>query len=184
MLQFRIQSTPNPNARKYIVNQDLKADGKVSYQSPRDCPHVPMATALLQIPGISQVHFFANVLTVTQNGHMDWAFVDESIQSVMTDRISDHDINFADQDPDAATQKRAELTPELRTIDEILDRTIRPGLQMDGGDVEVLDLEGHILTVRYLGACGGCPSSMTGTLEAIKSILRDEYHGDLEVIAI
>ena len=29
---------------------------------------------------------------------------------------------------------------------------------MDGGDVEVLALEGNILTLRYLGACGGCPS--------------------------
>ena len=35
--------------------------------------------------------------------------------------------------------------------------------------------------VKYQGACGTCPSSATGTLEAIKSILRDDFNPDIEV---
>jgi Fe-S cluster biogenesis protein NfuA len=45
-------------------------------------------------------------------------------------------------------------------------------------------LDGNILTIRYQGACGGCPSSMMGTLQAIESILRTEFNPYLEVVAL
>lgn len=181
-LQFRIQSTPNPLARKYVLNRDLKAKGKVSYQHPRDCQHVPLAETLLSVEGVTQVHFFENVLTLTQDGNCDWAQMDHAVQTLVQEKIAEHDPHFQDYLEEAKT--KPSLSPELATIDAILERTIRPGLQMDGGDVEPLDLEGNILTIRYMGACGGCPSSQTGTLEAIKHILRDELGQDLEVVAV
>lgn len=183
MLQIRIQSTPNPNARKYVLSVDIKADGKVSYKDASECSHVPMAKALLSIEGVSQVHFFDNVLTVTQNGTLDWPPLDEIVQDTIHDHINDHDANFVDSTSNEA-ERRASLSPEVLRIEETLDATIRPGLQMDGGDVEVLGYHANVVTIKYLGACGGCPSSMEGTLEAIKGILRDEIHQDLEVVAL
>jgi Fe-S cluster biogenesis protein NfuA len=61
---------------------------------------------------------------------------------------------------------------------------VRPGLQADGGDLEILELDGNILTIRYEGACGGCPSAMMGTLQAIEGILRTEFNPYLEVVAV
>lgn len=183
MIQFRIQSTPNPNARKYIVSEDLKAEGRVSYTSPDECAHVPLARELLEMNGIKQVHFFENVLTVTQDGTLDWPQLDQIVQDIVTEHINHHDVNFKDQLATSG-QPKVELTPELQEIDRILDQTIRPSLQMDGGDIELVALEANILTLRYMGACGGCPSSMTGTLEAIRMMLRDEFRDDIEVVAI
>lgn len=183
MLQFRIQSTPNPLARKYILNQDLKKEGRVSYQKPSECRHVPLAEGLINIEGVTQVHFFENVLTVTQDGAHEWSTLDQKVQSLVQNKIGSHDCGFENY-PETTKESGAALSPELAIIDEILDRTIRPGLQMDGGDVEPLDLDGHILTVRYLGACGGCPSSVTGTLQAITQVLRDEFHNELEVVVV
>ena len=80
MIQFRIQGTPNPNARKYITDQNLKADGKVSYKDPAECTHIPMAREILEIIGIKQVHLFDSSLTVTQDGSIDWADLDQVIQ--------------------------------------------------------------------------------------------------------
>ena len=34
---------------------------------------------------------------------------------------------------------------------------VRPALRMDGGDVEFVSLDGGVVRVRLLGACGGCP---------------------------
>ena len=48
----------------------------------------------------------------------------------------------------------------------------------------VLELDGNILTVKYQGACGGCPSAMMGTLQAIEGILRTEFNPYLEVVAL
>ena len=72
----------------------------------------------------------------------------------------------------------------MERIDKMLDDMIRPSLQMDGGDIEILDFTDNVLTIRYMGACGGCPSSMSGTLEAIRSIVKDEIHQDIEIVAI
>ena len=56
----------------------------------------------------------------------------------------------------------------------MLDRTIRPGLQADGGDVEVVSYKDDTISILYQGACGGCPSAMMGTLDAIQGILQQE----------
>jgi Fe-S cluster biogenesis protein NfuA len=183
MLQFRIQSTPNPHARKYILSTNVKTEGKVSYSDPSECSHVPLATALLKINGVKQVHFFENVLTITQNGEINWAILDQQVQDVVLSEIDTHDVNFVDIQ-DREPERRAQLSEAGQKIESILDLTIRPGLQADGGDVEVIDIQDNIVTLRYLGACGGCPSSMEGTLEAIKAILRDEYDPAIEVVAV
>ena len=63
-------------------------------------------------------------------------------------------------------------------IEEILDRTVRPGLQADGGDIEIVEFTNDDLKILYQGACGGCPSAMMGTLDAIQGILRNELENE------
>jgi Fe-S cluster biogenesis protein NfuA len=74
--------------------------------------------------------------------------------------------------------------PRLMRINEILDEKVRPALMGDGGYLEVLGLKEHTLSIRYQGACGSCPSSLTGTLMAIEGMLKQEIDPDLEVIAV
>jgi Fe-S cluster biogenesis protein NfuA len=51
---------------------------------------------------------------------------------------------------------------------------IRPGLQMDGGDVEFIEIKDDIVYVKLLGACGGCPMSQLTLKEGIERYLRQE----------
>jgi Fe-S cluster biogenesis protein NfuA len=74
--------------------------------------------------------------------------------------------------------------PRLLKINELLDEKVRPYLMGDGGYLEILDLTDHTLKIRYQGACGTCPSSLTGTLMAIESMLKEQVDPDLEVIAV
>ena len=69
-------------------------------------------------------------------------------------------------------------------INEILDEKVRPALAGDGGYLEILELKDQTLKIRYQGACGSCPSSLTGTLMAIEGMLKQEIDPDLEVIAV
>ena len=64
----------------------------------------------------------------------------------------------------------------------LLDQQIRPYLQSDGGDLHILGLNGNQLIVHYQGACGTCPSSISGTLQGIQNLLRS-LEPDIEVIA-
>ena len=74
--------------------------------------------------------------------------------------------------------------PRLTQINEILDEKVRPALMSDGGYLEVLGIKDNTLSIRYQGACGSCPSSLTGTLMAIEGMIKQEVDPDLEVIAV
>ncbi len=178
-IDITIQPTPNPNALKFILDREVKHDGKVSFKTPQDCKDVPLAAALFDLRGVDQIHFFQNVITISKFSFEDWEHLEPAVQTSIESFIEDHDPNFKVFDPMAA--QRANLSPELQKIEEILDKRIRPGLQGDGGDLMVKDFKDNILIVKYQGACGTCPSSTTGTLEAIRSILREEFHPEVEV---
>jgi NFU1 iron-sulfur cluster scaffold homolog, mitochondrial len=87
----------------------------------------------------------------------------------------------------AAATPIDDLSPEdqqrLYMINGLLDEQIRPYLQGDGGDLYVLGLEGNRLTLHYQGACGSCPSSISGTLVGIEQLLRT-IEPDIEVVAV
>ena len=50
---------------------------------------------------------------------------------------------------------------------------IRPMLQRDGGDVELVDIEGGVVKVRLQGACAGCPMSQMTLRNGIERILKE-----------
>jgi len=74
--------------------------------------------------------------------------------------------------------------PRLLRINEMLDEKIRPYLASDGGWLEIVSLQDKTLTIRYQGACGSCPSSLTGTLMGIESLIRQEIDPEIEVVAL
>jgi Fe-S cluster biogenesis protein NfuA len=49
---------------------------------------------------------------------------------------------------------------------------IRPAVQSDGGDVELIDVVDSVVQVRLLGACNGCPSSTYTLHQGIERIVR------------
>ena len=179
---IRVQATPNPNAWKFVLDRPVLVDGKASYSSLDEASHNPLAKSLFDVAGVRQVHYFQNVITVTHQFDMDSEDIKENVCAVIQTRMAIHNPN---QTPvDEKKMARQNLSPELQKIEEILDRTIRPGLQGDGGDIEVVKLDENKVYVSYQGACGTCPSSTTGTLMAIEGILRDEYHPEIEVIPL
>jgi Fe-S cluster biogenesis protein NfuA len=66
-------------------------------------------------------------------------------------------------------------------VEAVLDSSIRPALANDGGGLEVIEVEGPIVRIRYQGACGGCPSSTGGTLRVIENHLRSQLDPDIKV---
>lgn len=179
-LQVIRQSTPNPNALKFIVNVTLKNEGKADFSSVTECEHVPLAEELLHLPGVKQVHFFDNVVTVTQDGSQSWDTLAEMVEGTVYSLGSEHDPDFAN----ALEVRRSQMSDEQKQVEDILDQHIRPYLQGDGGDLEVVDIDGCIISIRYQGACGTCPSAVTGTLQAIQSVLQENFREDVEVVTV
>jgi len=181
-VQIRLQPTPNPNAWKFILDRAVLNEGKATFNNEQEALGNRLALDLLALDGVKQVHFFQNVITITGRLDCEIEELQRAVVSVIETRMPVHNPNWTSED--SKKSKRADMPMELQKIEEILDRTIRPGLQGDGGDLELVRLEQNKLYVRYQGACGTCPSSTSGTLMAIEGILRDELQMQLEVIPV
>jgi Fe-S cluster biogenesis protein NfuA len=66
---------------------------------------------------------------------------------------------------------------------EVLDK-LRPFLQRDGGDVELVDVEDGIVKLKLMGACGSCPSSTITLKAGIERALVEEVEGVQEVVQV
>ncbi len=176
-LLIRTMPTPNPYALKFIVNGSLKNEGKATFNATAECEHLPMVRDLFSIEGVKQIHLFQNTLTVTHSGELENDAISERVDAVVRSRFPLHDPSFGEAEVKRPLREAPD-DPQIAAIEEILDRTILPGLQADGGDIEVLEFVNNELKITYQGACGGCPSSMMGTLDAIQGILRNELGND------
>ena len=177
---IRVQATPNPNALKFITNRSVKNEGKATFSKPSEATGVRLANDLFFIDGVRQLHFFENVITVTHSEDIDQDTLKLEVQSVIQSRLPQHDPDFL-MEEERKKKDRSQLPPELQKIEEILDSTVRMYLQGDGGDIEAIKLDGHKLFIRYQGACGTCPSSASATLDAIQSVLREQFDPEIEL---
>ncbi len=180
---IHIQDTPNPNAVKFISRYTVKASGKSNYRNPEEATANPLAGKLFEFPGVTQLFFFDNYITVSKDPTVDWTEISEGIVKLLQESLPEHDPNYVDENSNPVVD-RSTLSPELREIEEALDRTIRPALAMDGGGLDVVERKDGVVYIKYQGACGSCPSSVGGTLMAIQGVLRDEVDPDIEVVDV
>ena len=68
-------------------------------------------------------------------------------------------------------------------VEVALDR-IRPALQADGGDVELVDVQDGVVTVRLTGACGSCPMSTMTLRMGVERLLRKEVPEMTKLVAV
>lgn len=76
----------------------------------------------------------------------------------------------------------AEGDVDLELLEATLDY-IRPAIQMDGGDIVLQGVDGGVVSLQMVGACGGCPLSMMTLKAGIERILKDRVPGVVGVSA-
>ncbi len=180
-----IENTPNPNAMKFVLKEPLTWGIAHSYDNAAEAKDDPLAAALFSISHVTNVFYVDRWLTVTQDGQADWAELTREVAvPIRAAPAADTRSNAVTS---AATNTLDGLSPEdqqrLSAISELLDAQIRPYLQGDGGDLYVVGLAGNKLSVHYQGACGTCPSSISGTLIGITNLVRTIEPG-IEVEAV
>lgn len=68
-------------------------------------------------------------------------------------------------------------------VETVLDK-IRPLLQADGGDVELVDVNDGVVKVKLTGACMGCPMSTITLQQGIARILKEQIPDVKDVVAV
>lgn len=182
-----IEPTPNPNAMKFVLKEPLTWGIARSYDTAGEAKDDPLATALFAIEHVTNVFYVDHWVTVTQDGGADWQELMRKLAVPIREApaADEHSAQLAAEATTAASlEDLSEHDRErLERINQILDEQVRPYLQYDGGDLHILGLEGNRLVVHYQGACGSCPSSISGTLVSIEQLLRT-IEPDIEVVAV
>lgn len=181
-----IEETPNPNAVKFILREPVSNGVARQYGSADLAVNDPLAKSLFDIGHVVSVFYMDRMITVEKDDEGDW---DELLPALAVPIRAADAVNGSAAAAAAAAVGGpiAAVTsddPRLLRINEILDEKVRPALMGDGGYLEIIGLAEHTLSIRYQGACGSCPSSLTGTLMAIESMLKQEVDPELEVIAV
>jgi Fe-S cluster biogenesis protein NfuA len=146
----------------------------------------PLAKALFDVGHVVSVFYMDKMITVEKDNEGDW----DDLLPVLAVPIRAAESVSAPAGAAAAAAVGGAIAavtsddPRLLRINEVLDEKVRPALMGDGGYLEILGLKEHTLSIRYQGACGSCPSSLTGTLMAVESLLQTEVDPELEVIAV
>ncbi len=180
-----IEDTPNPNAVKFTLKEPLTWGITRSYENAGEAKDDELATALFDIEHVTNVFYVDKWITVTQDGGADWPElvrkVAEPIRAAPT--ADAQTVATVAAATTAITGLSSGDQQRLDKINVLLDEQIRPALQSDGGDLHVVGLDGNQLSVHYKGACGTCPSSISGTLRGIENLVRS-IEPDIEVVAV
>jgi len=180
-----IQETPNPNAVKFILREPVTNGVGRQFASTEQAASDGLAKSLFDIGNVVSVFYMDNMITVEKEDAADW---DELLPTLAVPIRAAQSVTPAPGNGAAAVGGAiAAVTsddPRLLKINEILDEKVRPYLMGDGGYLEIIDLKDHTLSIRYQGACGSCPSSLTGTLMSIESMLKTEVDPELEVVPV
>ncbi len=179
-----IEGTPNKNALKFILKEPLTWGITYSYDNAEDAKDDPLASALFDIDHVTNVFYVDHWITITQDGEANWQDLAREVADPI--RAAPAATEQSKATVAAANTVMAGLSPEdqqrLEKINVLLDEEVRPYLQNDGGDLHVLGLEGDVLRIHYQGACGTCPSSISGTLRGIEHMLK-AIEPDIRVVA-
>ena len=170
--------TPNPLAVKLVVNFPLKSEGKASFKKQEEIEDQPLLSHLFNISGVHQIHVFENQVSLNHGGEISFEDLEKQAIEVIKKWGPTHNPSFIQPEEEKKKKDYSQLSEMHRKAEEILDRTVRPGLQADGGDLEIVSFQSNKIEIAYQGACGGCPSSYMDTLFAIENILRYELQND------
>jgi Fe-S cluster biogenesis protein NfuA len=172
-----VDLTPNPHALKFILNKKLLNVETRQFPYKTTAQDDPFAKGIFEINGIVSVFYMDKFVTIEKAKDANWG----QIQRPFVEFLKTFDVTQIPEEKEVVvTENEDEL---LQKINEILNQRVRPYLASDGGGLEVLGVDGNKVMIRYQGACGSCPSSISGTLAAIEGLLKKDLNPALEVVA-
>ncbi|NOT48754.1 MAG: NifU family protein [Acidobacteria bacterium] len=183
-----IQETPNPNAVKFILKEPVSHGTSHSFKDQTAAAHDALAKSIFEVGDVASVFYMDKMITVEKTDDIEWDEILPTlavpIRAAESVESSNGNKNGAAAAVGGAIAAAANDDPKIGEINALLDDRIRPYLAGDGGWLEVIGLEDSTLKIRYEGACGSCPSSLTGTLMAIENMIREEIDPDISVVAV
>lgn len=195
-----MEMTPNPNTMKFVTNRLIvEGDFGCEYKSLEEAKDSSsLAEKLFNFPFVQNVYIIGNFVSITQNGTINWDFVNLELRELVTEHLKTNDWAIEkelkstssenqeknDSLPTPSLEPQHNITSELdEKIVAILDEYVRPAVENDGGAIEFNSFKDGIVTVTLKGACSGCPSSTQTLKGGVESLLKSMLPEVTEVVA-
>ena len=182
------ESTPNPNAMKFVVNKKIVGD-IFEFKSIEETFESPLAKSLFSFPLVKEVFFDFNFVSIIKKIEFNWEENVMEIREFIRSFIQDGNTIVFEENIKKVKAKKNNIKIDnvSKEIIKIIDENIKPAVASDGGNIlfESYDSETKKVNVILQGACSGCPSSTITLKSGIETMLKDMLPGMIsEVNAI
>jgi Fe-S cluster biogenesis protein NfuA len=162
-ISIYLESNPNPNSLKFVVNEMLVPDG-VSFDFPdvASTVNAPLANELFGYPFVDRVFYMSNFITITKKEDVEWIEIQNTLKEHITRFLEAGKYIIEVKEEETPVQEETET---IKKIKNILEEYIRPAVEQDGGAITYHSYNDGVVKVKLQGSCSGCPSSMV-TLKA------------------
>ena len=172
-----VDLTPNPHALKFILNKKLLNFESRQFPNKESAENDPLAKEIFNIEGVVSVFYMDKFITIEKAPDANWGQIQGSFIEFM--KTFDPAL-IPEEETKAVNENNGDI---LKQVNDLLDQKVRPALAGEGGGLADIGIDGFTVKIRYQGACGSCPSAISGTLMAIEGLLRRDINPAIEVVA-
>ncbi|MBS1490109.1 MAG: NifU family protein [Bacteroidetes bacterium] len=179
-IHLYLESNPNPNSLKFVVNEMLVPDGmSFDFPSPADAEEAPLAQELFMYPFVDRVFYMSNFVTVTKKEEVEWIEVQDTLKKHIKEFLESGKLILDKKTIEAPAQDETETIKKIKTI---LDEYIKPAVEQDGGAITFHSYEGKKVRVTLQGSCSGCPSSTITLKAGIENLFKKMMPQEVEEV--
>ena len=187
------EQTPNPESLKFVTNRMLHK-GTADFRT-EDLAQEwsPLATELFKLPYVKGVYVCNNFVTVTKEMNYLWEDIMLKTKEFVKKYVEDGKTVISEGFEEAMAKIEAErgvdyqYTGEeaelVKKIKELIDKYVKPAVEMDGGNIEFKSFDKGKVSVILQGSCSGCPSSTVTLKSGIEGMLKRMVPEVTEVVA-
>lgn len=183
-LGFRMHAerTPNPNSIKWVLGQAVAGETGSATFAGSVAPGIsPVASAILEVPGVESVFLGPMFVTVTKADAFEWTDLAAPIVAAIKAWAATGEPALGTDFEPPAQQESSAIIEQIRTI---LERDVRPYVESDGGEIQFAGYHDGVVEVILQGACAGCPSSSITLKMGIEARLKEEIPEIKSVVAL
>ncbi|MCK5678750.1 MAG: NifU family protein, partial [Flavobacteriaceae bacterium] len=167
LIEVYAESTPNPNAQKFVTNKLLSSQN-IEILNREDAKEVPLAIELFEFPFVKEIFISNNYISITKKNSPDWFEINTELRDFIKEYLQSNRRIVTKNYKQKSTKSVNSKTKFNQTNDEtskeiiaILEEYIKPAVAGDGGNIQFssYNTETKEVNVILQGACNGCPSS-------------------------
>lgn len=181
------EPTPNPNAFKFHTGTPLTNNGKsLSFSDADTAKRLPLAEGLFALGTVEAILIAEDFVSVSGIRTANWPEIKAQVEK----GLGDYDIAAASDLAGVLDQENHEAKaaatddPLYQQVNELFENYVRPALAGDGGGIDLVEVKDGEVRVRYMGACGSCPTSTASTMSAIENLIHDKIDPSLTVVPV